>query len=111
MPPFWRYRVYGINTETGGTIGLTYSAADCKAGSVPTPTSNNRRCYPVKWSPAEAPGANYEPYLDWFHSYVVTQVLETDITGGAPPSRPTTRTWTAWPGPSRRTTNSPMPST
>ncbi|MEV1092860.1 RHS repeat domain-containing protein [Streptomyces microflavus] len=84
VPPFWRYRVYGINTETGGTIGLTYSPTDCKAGSVPTPTSNNRRCYPVKWSPAEAPGANYEPYLDWFHSYVVTQVLETDITGGAP---------------------------
>ncbi|MET9978984.1 RHS repeat domain-containing protein [Streptomyces microflavus] len=84
VPPFWRYRVYGINTETGGTIGLTYSPTDCKAGSIPTPTSNNRRCYPVKWSPAEAPGANYEPYLDWFHSYVVTQVLETDITGGAP---------------------------
>lgn len=84
VPPFWRYRVYGINTETGGTIGLTYSPTDCKAGSVPTPTSNNRRCYPVKWSPPESPGANYEPYLDWFHSYVVTQVLETDITGGAP---------------------------
>ncbi|MFE5240456.1 MULTISPECIES: RHS repeat-associated core domain-containing protein [unclassified Streptomyces] len=84
VPPLWRYRVYGINTETGGTIGVTYSAADCKAGDVPTPTSNTRRCYPVKWSPPDAPAANYEPYLDWFHTYVVTQVLETDNTGGAP---------------------------
>ncbi len=84
VPPLWRYRVYGINTETGGTIGVTYSATDCKAGDVPTPASNTRRCYPVKWSPPDAPAADYEPYLDWFHSYVVTQVLETDNTGGAP---------------------------
>ncbi|MGA6172908.1 RHS repeat domain-containing protein [Streptomyces sp. NPDC012600] len=84
VPPLWRYRVYGINNETGGSIGITYSPTDCKAGSVPTPASNNRRCYPVKWSPPQAPGADYEPYLDWFHSYVVTKILETDRTGGAP---------------------------
>ncbi|MCX5345765.1 RHS repeat domain-containing protein [Streptomyces atratus] len=84
VPPLWRYRVYGIDTETGGTIGVTYSPTDCKAGDVPTPTSNTRRCYPVKWSPPDAPAADYEPYLDWFHSYVVTQILETDNTGGAP---------------------------
>ncbi|MEE1797564.1 RHS repeat protein [Streptomyces sp. JV176] len=84
VPPLVRYRVYGIDTETGGTIGITYSAADCKAGDVPSPASNTRRCYPVMWSPADAPAADYEPYLDWFHSYVVTQVLESDNTGGAP---------------------------
>lgn len=85
VPPLWRYRVYGINTETGGTLGVTYSPADCKAGDVPAPTTaNKRRCYPVKWSPPDAPAADYEPYLDWFHSYVVTQILETDNTGGAP---------------------------
>ncbi len=84
VPPLVRYRVYGIDTETGGTIGVTYSAADCKAGDVPSPASNTRRCYPVKWSPPDAPAADYEPYLDWFHSYVVTQVLESDNTGGAP---------------------------
>ncbi|WP_308354970.1 RHS repeat-associated core domain-containing protein [Streptomyces sp. MUM 203J] len=84
VPPMWRYRVYGITTETGGTIGVTYSPQDCKAGDIPSPSSNTRRCYPVKWSPPDSPGDNYEPYLDWFHSYVVTQVLETDNTGGAP---------------------------
>ena len=30
-----RYRVYGIDTETGGTIGVTYSAADCKQATCP----------------------------------------------------------------------------
>lgn len=84
VPPLVRYRVYGINTETGGTIGVTYSAADCKPGNMPTPSSNTRRCYPVMWSPPDAPAADYEPYLDWFHTYVATQVLEADDTGGAP---------------------------
>lgn len=84
VPPLVRYRVYGIDTETGGTIGVTYSALDCKAGDMPTPSSNTRRCYPVVWSPPDAPAADYEPYLDWFHTYAVTQVLEADNTGGAP---------------------------
>ncbi|MFJ4884481.1 RHS repeat domain-containing protein [Streptomyces sp. NPDC088731] len=83
VPPMWRYRIYGIDTESGGSLGITYSPTDCKAGSVPTPASNNRRCYPVKWSPPDAPGAEYEPYLDWFHSYVVTQILENPNTTGA----------------------------
>ncbi|MFE4855950.1 RHS repeat-associated core domain-containing protein [Streptomyces sp. NPDC056670] len=84
VPPMIRYRVYGINTESGSTIGITYSDPDCKAGDVLAPASNTRRCYPVIWSPPDAPAANYEPYLDWFHTYVVTQVLEQDNTGGAP---------------------------
>ncbi|MEU3227536.1 hypothetical protein ABZ695_30800 [Streptomyces sp. NPDC006976] len=70
VPAMWRYRVYGISTETGGTLGITYSPADCKAGDVPTPTSNKRRCYPVKWSPPDAPAANYEPYLDQGHCMI-----------------------------------------
>ncbi|MER7969130.1 RHS repeat-associated core domain-containing protein [Streptomyces sp. NPDC096080] len=84
VPPLVRYRVYEIGTGTGGTTGVTYSAPDCKAGSVPNPSSNTRRCYPVMWSPPDAPAADYEPYLDWFHTYVVTQILEADNTGGAP---------------------------
>ncbi|GHH55840.1 RHS repeat-associated core domain-containing protein [Streptomyces candidus] len=87
IPNYNRYRIYGIETETGGTIGVTYSAADCTKTSLPTASSNTRRCYPVVWSPPDAPAANYEPYQDWFHSYVVTQVLESDNTAGAPVKR------------------------
>ncbi|WP_326693740.1 RHS repeat domain-containing protein [Streptomyces sp. NBC_01766] len=84
VPPLVRYRVRAVNTESGSTLGVTYSAPDCKPGSIPKPESNTRRCYPVMWSPPDAPAAEYEPYLDWFHSYVVDQILESDNTGGAP---------------------------
>ncbi|MFP8887588.1 RHS repeat domain-containing protein [Streptomyces mangrovi] len=84
IPAYNRYRVYAIDTESGGTVGVTYSATDCTAGALPQPETNTKRCYPVIWSPPEAPAPDYEPYQDWFHSYVVTQVLEIDHTGGAP---------------------------
>ncbi|MFC5724576.1 RHS repeat domain-containing protein [Streptomyces gamaensis] len=84
IPPLVRYRVYGITTETGGTIGVTYSAPDCKPGDLPDETSNSRRCYPVYWTSPDAPGADHKPVKDWFHKYVVTQVLEHDNVGGAP---------------------------
>nr|WP_261365444.1 RHS repeat-associated core domain-containing protein [Streptomyces sp. 604F] len=87
VPPYNRYRVQAIDTESGSTIGVTYSEADCKPGSLPTPSTNTKRCYPVIWSPPESPGVDYEPYQDWFHSYVVTQMLESDNTGGAPVKR------------------------
>ncbi|WP_327329247.1 MULTISPECIES: RHS repeat-associated core domain-containing protein [unclassified Streptomyces] len=87
VPAYNRYRVYKIGTETGGSIGITYSAQDCTKTSLPTASSNTKRCYPVIWSPPDAPIENYEPYQDWFHSYVVTQVLESDDTAGSPVKR------------------------
>ncbi|MFJ6612697.1 RHS repeat domain-containing protein [Streptomyces sp. NPDC091289] len=87
IPAYNRYRVYAIKNETGSTLGVTYSTAECKAGSLPNPASNTKRCYPVIWSPPDAPAAGYEPYQDWFHTYVVDQILESDNTGGAPVKR------------------------
>ncbi|MFD5771276.1 RHS repeat domain-containing protein [Streptomyces sp. NPDC127049] len=87
VPALRRYRVTAIHTESGGTIGIGYTPQDCSESSVPSPSSNTRRCYPVKWSPPQAPGENYEPYLDWFHAYAVEFVLEEDKTGGAPAKR------------------------
>jgi RHS repeat-associated protein len=84
IPAYNRYRIHAIDTEAGGTIGVTYSAADCTASTLPQPASNTKRCYPVIWSPPEAPAPDYEPYQDWFHSYVVTTITEVDNTGGAP---------------------------
>ncbi|WP_308342463.1 RHS repeat-associated core domain-containing protein [Streptomyces sp. MW-W600-10] len=87
IPAYNRYRVYAVKNETGSTLGVTYSTAECKAGSLPNPASNTKRCYPVIWSPPDAPAAGYEPYQDWFHTYVVDQILESDNTGGAPVKR------------------------
>ncbi|MFJ6936920.1 RHS repeat-associated core domain-containing protein [Streptomyces sp. NPDC101132] len=95
VPAYSRLRVTGIKTESGSTIGVTYSDAECKAGSMPSPSANNKRCYPVIWSPPEAPAPDYKPYLDWFHTYVVTQVLESaNVEGGL-----TKRTDYAYPSP------------
>ncbi|MFL3868722.1 RHS repeat protein [Streptomyces griseobrunneus] len=84
IPPIVRYRVRQVNTETGGTTGVTYSAPDCQPGSLPAEASNTKRCYPVYWSSADSPAADYKPVKDWFHKYVVTRVLENDLVGGSP---------------------------
>jgi RHS repeat-associated protein len=75
------WRIAMIRNETGGTVSVTYSAQDCVAGQTPTPQTNTKRCYPVRWTPDGYP----DPVTDWFHKYVVTTVYEQDNTGGVPP--------------------------
>jgi RHS repeat-associated protein len=76
------WRLSYITTETGGIIGITYSPAECVAGShMPaSPDSNTMRCFPVYWT---RPGKT-DPTVDWFHKYVVREVTQTDHTGPAP---------------------------
>ncbi|MBH0247272.1 RHS repeat protein, partial [Streptomyces cavourensis] len=87
IPPLIRYRVSAVNTESGGTVAVTYSAPECTPGSLPAEASNTKRCYPVFWSSPDSPAAEYKPVKDWFHTYVVTQVREEDRVGGAPPKQ------------------------
>ncbi|WP_425579320.1 RHS repeat domain-containing protein, partial [Streptomyces chitinivorans] len=85
LSPFSRYRVNAIDTESGGTIAVTYSGRDCQAlepRRMPSsPQANTMRCYPQSWTPEGA----WEPVDDWFHKYVVTQVREEDHVTDAPP--------------------------
>ncbi|MBB1259520.1 RHS repeat domain-containing protein [Streptomyces alkaliterrae] len=87
IPPLVRYRVHAVDTESGGTLGVTYSKPDCTAADLPAETSNTRRCYPVYWNSEDDPAADWKPVKDWFHKYVVTTVLEEDNVGGAPAQR------------------------
>src|SRR5262249_11245544 len=52
----------------------------CAAPVTVTPSSNTTSCYPVYWTPS----GYTQPYLDWFRSYVVNSVTQSDPTGGAP---------------------------
>ncbi|WP_067140463.1 RHS repeat domain-containing protein [Microtetraspora malaysiensis] len=80
IAPFIKYRLGAVYDESGGQIDINYSDADCTLSSLPTPETNTKRCFPVKWTPA-----GYEnPTLDWFHKYVVAQVIQSDRTGKAP---------------------------
>ncbi|GAA1501431.1 RHS repeat-associated core domain-containing protein [Dactylosporangium maewongense] len=81
------FRIKTVNSESGGKLTVTYSEPDCVAGSrVPNQgalENNTLRCYPVKWKPN---GLN-TAIVDYFHKYVVTDVTETDLTGGAVQTR------------------------
>ncbi|WP_156213095.1 RHS repeat-associated core domain-containing protein [Lentzea aerocolonigenes] len=81
--PLTRYRITGITNEAGAHTEIKYSDADCVPGSrMPSPTalaSNNLRCYPTWWTPNGASKA----ILDYFHKYVVTDVVDDDRTGAS----------------------------
>ncbi|MFI6924623.1 RHS repeat-associated core domain-containing protein [Nonomuraea spiralis] len=78
-PPLYKYRITRIGTDTGADTLVAYSAKDCAAGATPDPAGNNRRCYPSWWTPE----GYAEPVKDWFHKYVVTQVVEDDKVAGS----------------------------
>ncbi|WP_181448570.1 RHS repeat-associated core domain-containing protein [Nonomuraea aridisoli] len=80
IAPFVKYRIGAIYDESGGQIEVGYSGADCTLTGLPTPETNTRRCFPVKWTPA----GHADPITDWFHKYVVTQMVRLDRTGRAP---------------------------
>ncbi len=129
LPSITRYRIVGIRNETGGYTQVTYSEPDCRRGErMPAnPESNTMRCYPTWWTPEYAP----EPILDWFHRYVVTQVVVDDRTGGSAQmstayeylggaawhfddndlAKPEHRTWSQWRGYSKVRTITGKPGT
>ncbi|GAA3907225.1 RHS repeat-associated core domain-containing protein [Streptomyces lannensis] len=82
FPGLYRYRISGITNEMGGLTSITYDTPEaCTATYVGTadPKTNTKSCYPVSWTPKDY----LNPITDWFQKYAVTQVLETDSTGGA----------------------------
>lgn len=82
-PAMNRYRMKTITSETGGKIDLTYTGADCVAGTrVPDKDNlqnNTLRCYPVKWQPEGATA----PITDFFHKYLISDVVEADLSGSS----------------------------
>jgi YD repeat-containing protein len=83
FPMNW-WRISRIDTESGGAIIVNYAPQECVPGATMPDTahleSNTLRCYPVRWTPSGATA----PIIDFFHKYVVAQVREGDLTGGAP---------------------------
>ncbi|WP_326590486.1 RHS repeat-associated core domain-containing protein [Streptomyces sp. NBC_01294] len=80
LAPYVRLRMSQVNTETGGTIGVTYSQQDCTPTTLPAADATNaKRCYPVKWV-----WEGEDSKLDWFNTYVVTQIVEGDNLASTP---------------------------
>ncbi|MEH1097865.1 polymorphic toxin-type HINT domain-containing protein [Micromonospora sp. CPCC 205561] len=80
IAPLIRFRLATVWNDSGGQVDVNYAAPDCTQSTLPTPGNSTRRCYPVKWKPLGSGDA----ITDWFHKYVVEQVVETDRTGGGP---------------------------
>ncbi|WP_406499494.1 polymorphic toxin-type HINT domain-containing protein [Streptomyces sp. NBC_00846] len=75
---FHRFRLSGVESESGSVLTANYSEPECTSATLPTPGKATVRCYPVKWNP---PGAK-DPVTDWFNKYVVTSVADKDLVGG-----------------------------
>ncbi|MGW7172124.1 polymorphic toxin-type HINT domain-containing protein [Streptomyces xanthophaeus] len=80
LAPFIRLRLSQVTNEAGGTTGVTYSQPDCTATALPAADSTNTtRCYPVKWA-----WEGETSKIDWFNSYVATQIVEGDNLADTP---------------------------
>ncbi|MBB5774985.1 RHS repeat domain-containing protein [Nonomuraea jabiensis] len=75
-PPFIKYRLGAVYDEAGGQIDINYSDPDCTPADLPAASTNTRRCFPVFWEHA----GSVDPVRDWFHKYVVTQIIVSDRT-------------------------------
>ena len=80
-PPYMHWRLTKIRNNVGGETRITYSDEECLSGGlIPAFDANPNRCYSPKYAPA---GSTGEPDWELFHKYVVTEVIEDDLTGGS----------------------------
>ncbi|MFJ7168377.1 polymorphic toxin-type HINT domain-containing protein [Streptomyces globosus] len=90
-PPFLRWRVEKIRTETGAVVAVKYAPTECSAKepkNLPSSAENNTlRCYPVIKEvpdPADPKGEKKLYFTDWFHKHRVDQVREEHPNGISP---------------------------
>jgi RHS repeat-associated protein len=79
IAPLRRFRMATVVSETGAQLDINYKPAECTVPTLPAPGESVKRCYPVRWA---APGF-VDPIDDWFHKYVVGEVVQTDLTGNS----------------------------
>ena len=75
----YRPRMDSITTPSGEQIVVSYSTPSCSTSSLPTPDTNTTTCFPEYWTPS----GDTSPILDWFNTYQVSQVSETDLVAPA----------------------------
>ncbi|WP_433221897.1 RHS repeat domain-containing protein [Dactylosporangium sp. CS-047395] len=79
LAPLNRFRLSTIYTDTGAEIQVNYTPTECTPSDHPTEGNSTRRCFPVKWNPFDPE----DETTDWFHKYLVAQVIQIDRTGGS----------------------------
>lgn len=81
-PPLIKWRIANVRTESGTSVNVNYTPAECvPGGTMPaSPSNDTKRCFPVYWS---APG-DLNPTLNYFHKYLVSSLVVDDLTTDAP---------------------------
>ncbi len=81
-PAMNKWRVFGVLSDTGGYINVTYTAAECTVANIPQGTAdhNQLRCFPMYWTPTDGGAAGFA----WFHRYTVASVEVSDQAAGSP---------------------------
>ncbi|MFC7247423.1 RHS repeat-associated core domain-containing protein [Catellatospora aurea] len=82
LGPLIRYRLSSVKTGTGAQVTVNYAPTDCSKDSIPAAGTSDRRCFPVIWNPLG--GDDEDEVTDWFHKYVVANVVADDLVGGNP---------------------------
>jgi RHS repeat-associated protein len=79
-----RDRLTSITSDTGGVTSIAYTSEQsaCSSGDFPTIWENAERCYPDYWYTNALADTDT---VDWYNLYAVSQVTQTDTTGGNPP--------------------------
>jgi RHS repeat-associated protein len=74
------HRMSTIWTDSGAKISVRYSPKECVPGTLmpSAPHTNTLRCYPVLFD------ENNVTKTEYYHKYLVTEVTEADLSGGAP---------------------------
>jgi RHS repeat-associated protein len=77
LGPLIRYRLATVKTDSGAQITINYKTPDCTKNNLPTPGESTMRCFPVIWN--QLGGEEEDKVTDWFHKYVVDNVVEDDL--------------------------------
>ena len=81
-PQMIKYRVSSITSESGGVTSVNYLPAECTQANLPASEDHNdKRCFPLYWTPEGATSQK----LEYFQKYPVASVVNDPRISGTPP--------------------------
>jgi YD repeat-containing protein len=79
VPPLNYHRISVITSGSGRQTEIVYSQPECNRWDLPAAHNNAKRCFPQHFQQPGQPSG-----FAWFHKYVVNQIVDRDLVGGAP---------------------------
>ncbi|GAA4635358.1 RHS repeat-associated core domain-containing protein [Actinoallomurus vinaceus] len=81
-PQMIKFRVASITSESGGVTSVNYMPAECTQSNLPAAEDkNDKRCFPLYWTPEGATSQK----LEYFQKYPVASVVNDPRVSGTPP--------------------------